>query len=231
MNKMISVQRAVLEAMEDIGHEEFDQPLIQRWCTDAEKIIGGRYQYKMERKVLQVENQRRAELPCNTFEVFSCFLGNVGSDCNIPWTSFDPAWTIVDHGANTGILIVGDISQGYSSGFSVVNNHIEFDCDISQSEITVYGLFYQIDSDGFIMVTEEHLPAIPYYVMKKVCERSRFGPKKMDMSDLVYFKSEWGKKLSIARAETSKLLPIERENLSKMIHNPFSGQALDYGRF
>lgn len=226
---MVSVRQAVLEAMEDMGTEEYDAPLIQRWCTDAEKKIGGKYQYKVKREVIDIKDQKYVPLPCETFEVLCCVLGDVGEDCNVPFTSFDPEWTIVDFGSNSSTLIIGDITKGYTNDFKVINNTIEFDCLVkNQTVATVYIMEYQMDSQGFIMVAEEHLTAIPYYVMMKIAERSRFGPRKMDGFDLQYFRREWGKAMSIARAETSKLLPDEKEHISNLLNNPLSGKVVDF---
>lgn len=232
MNKMVSVRRAVLEATEDIGHREFDTIVLQRWATYAEKAIASKYQYRIARKVLELRNGQYATLPCETFDVLSVFLGDVGADYSHIW-SFDPSYTISTWEQGIGITVITGSAYTNSgvSEYSVVNNEIEFKKTISgYTEVTVYGMFYQTDKDGFIMVAEEHLEAIAQYIKLKIAERSRFGSNKMDFADVQYHRREWGKAKSVARSRTAKLTQAELSSLSELLNNPLTGKVFDYGR-
>tara|TARA_R110000803_G_scaffold36811_11_gene79181 strand:+ start:5208 stop:5945 length:738 start_codon:yes stop_codon:yes gene_type:complete len=238
MNKMVSIKRAVLNTMEDLGTEQADALLIKRWCAEAEKQIGGRYQYIIQRHVLDLKGDGTyADLPCETFEVVSAFLGNVGEDCTLSWggygnSSFDPAWSRSDWEQGVGITIItgSHYSDNSVANYEIVNNKLSFSCQVEgHSQVTVYLMRYQVDDDGWVMVAEEHLDAIPYYVMKKMAERSAFNPKAMPMNSMQYFLREWGRKKSIARGKTAKLTPKERESLVDMVNNPISGKVINYG--
>lgn len=243
MNKMVSVQQAVLNSVEDIGVENVDTTLIQRWCTEAEKAIGGKYQYVMERKVIPIKNNRFASLPNGTFHVLSCFLGDVGEDCSYMWaggyggvpTGFDPLFTISDWEKSLGVTIITGsafTSASTISNYSIIDNQIAFDCDVTgYTDITVYVLCYQMDSNGFIKVAEEHLEAITYYVKLKTAERSMFGPSRVPMNMLGYLKRVWGQKKSIARELTSKMTTQEEVALQEMVNNPLSGKVVDFQRY
>lgn len=241
MNNMISINRAAMNAAEDVGSEEIDRLLIKRWCAEAEKEIGGRYQYEIERHVLDLDSsQLFATLPCETFNVMAVFPGNVGKDCSLSWGGkasglpggFDPTWSRTDWEQGVGITIItgSKYETAYEADFEVINNRLQFSCKVTgHSQVTVYLMRYQTDTSGWIMVAEEHAEAIGYYVKRMIGERSLFNAKPMPMNAIDYFRREWGKKSSIARGKTSRLTPAEQQSLSEMVNNPISGKVINYG--
>jgi hypothetical protein len=242
MNKMVSVNQAVIAALEDIGMDEWHQaPIVHRWCIDAAKQIAGKYDFKMQRCVKPLKNKRELDLPPGTHSVINVFTGVVGKDRNIGWSdgiypnmsSFDPEFTYnnLDFGNGFSVLYGTDISAASTSvaGYSVINNKIVFDSDVTGiSEYTIYTLNYQTDSQGFIMVSENHLEAISYYVKRMVAERSRFGANAMPQNDIQLFHQRWTQAKKKAQIKSNKMPQHEADMMSKIANNPLSGKVVNY---
>lgn len=243
MNKMVSVKRAVLESLQDVGMEDWNQsPIVMRWCANAEEKIAGKYDYKVRRIVKEVKNLRELQLPSNTYKVLSVFAGIVGQDTDYVWSniygnisSFDPSFSFnnVDIGGALSIVygtnLPSSLDEVSIGSYSVINNKIVFDSDVSAvTDMTIFTLAYQEDEEGFVMVGEQHIPAISAYVKYMLGERSQFGANPMPDGVIRRLHQRWTQEKKSAQVKTIQMPPAEREMMSRIANNPISGKVIDY---
>lgn len=235
INKLISIKEAILEASEDMGFDlTRDKPTFAMWAVRAEKDIGSYYSYKRKRAVLTINNCR-AELPCNAAYLKAIISGDHGCDCGelfgallgqyLQW--IEGGLTLF--GSHIFTLSDTDSSFNCASRYEVQDNCIVFASNLDGQKVTVEYLGLEEDCDGFVMVSENHKPAIIEYIMWKFCIRSRFSPIKMEIGDTIMHQKEYFRLASDARALDGELTPAEREQCLSILWNPLSGMGLNVG--
>ncbi len=109
------------------------------------------------------------------------------------------------------------------------DNCIVFASNMDGQKVTIEYLGLEEDCDGFVMISENHVPAIIEFIMWKFCVRSRFSQIKMDLADIQMHKQEYNRLVSDARAMDGELTPSERAQCVAMLHDPLSGYGLFIG--
>ncbi len=236
INKLISIKEAILEASEDMGFDlTRDKPTFAMWAVRAEKDIGSYYSYKRKRAVLTI-NGCRAELPCSAAYLKAVVHGDHGCDCGELFSrlygcglSWEPNGVTL-FGAEIFTLIdpLGDFSL-LGQRYEVQGNCIVFSQNMNGQKVTVEYLGLEEDCDGFVMISENHVPAIIEFIMWKFCIRSRFSPIKMELGDTQMHQKEYFRLVSDARAIDAELSPSERAQCVSMLHDERSGYGLEVG--
>ncbi len=234
INKLISIKEAILEASEDMGFDlTRDKPIFSMWAVRAEKDIGSYYSYKRKRAVLTI-NHCRAELPCTAAFLKAVILGDHGCDCGELFTRLlggGLQWTpdgSTLFGADIFLLVDGNF-QLCQTRYEVQDNCLVFSSDLNGQKVTIEYLGLEEDCDGFVMINENHNPAIIEYIMWKFCVRSRFSQIKMDLADIQMHQREYNRLVSDARAMDAELTPAERQACVDMLWNPYGGMGLEIG--
>lgn len=233
VNKQVSIKRAVLEAMQDIGidHNK-DIPTFTRWAADAERQIGSYYSYKKKitKPALDIDNCH-AELPCDAMAVQRVVYGEVDCDVcdlyNIA-CSINQLATIVE---TETFLVISKNEDGTTQlitpvKWEVQNNFIVLDGNYDGGKLTVQYLGLETDKDGFPMIIENHVAAVIEYIMYRYARRSRFSPTKMDGWDVQDLRREWFRLCSMARAEDAELSETDRMEIAALINDPITGMGL-----
>lgn len=226
---IVSSQVAILDAIERIGREDMrDAPILTSWAEEAEKKIGGFYSFKREIEVLDVCGCK-VKLPCGVFDVEGLLIGDHGKSCglvfdqlcNIPTSNID--FKSSDLSANIVVIYPGSGKSLTPVQYSIQDGHIVLDRDLDGQKITVKLLKWHTDIDGFIMVEEDHIEAIGYFIMLRLAERSRFGKNKMTFSDIQWFQKKWDFHCLQARSASGEESKTEKDILTSLYNNPLSG--------
>lgn len=235
--KMVSAQVAVLDAIDKMGREDMrDAPILTSWVEEAEKKIGGFYSFKREIEVLEICGCK-AKLPCGVFDVIGLLVGDHGKDCglvfdqicNIPTSNID--FTSSDITANIVVVYPGSSSTlNTTLQYSIQNGHIVLDRNMDGQRLTVKLLKWHTDIDGFMLVEEDHIEAIGYYLMMKIAEKSRWGKNKMSFSDIQWYQKKWDFHCIQARASSGEESDSERRILVSMYNNPLSGVGFAFNK-
>ena len=233
INKLISIKQAILEASEDMGFDiTRDKPTFAMWAVRAEKDIGSYYSYKRQRAVLTIKGCC-AELPSNAAFLKAVVMGDHGCDCE---ALFNNLYTWASSSAiatsETFLIIDRPDSDDFCLGgtsYGIQDNAILFNTNMDGQKVTIEYLGLEEDCDGFVMVNENHVPAIIEYIMWKFCIRSRFSNLKMELGDTKMHKDEYFRLASDSRAMDATLNPSDRAEIVNMIHDPWSGIGLDIG--
>jgi len=234
INKLVSVKQAIFEASEEMGFDiTRDKPTFAMWAVRAEKDIGSYYSYKRKRTVLTVTGCC-VELPCSSAFLKAVVMGDYGCDCEslfgglYSWAS-GASFAIP---TETFLIVDNGDSIGYScSGvdYGIQDNSILFNQNLDGQKVTIEYLGLEEDCDGFVMVNENHIPAIIEYIMWKFCVRSRFSAVKMELGDTQMHKQEYFRLASDSRAIDATLTEADRAEIVSMLHDPFSGWGLSLG--
>lgn len=233
INRLVSIKQAIFEVSEDMGFDiTRDKPTFAMWAVRAEKDIGSYYSYKRKRKVLTIVGCC-AELPSDAAYLKTVLMGDHGCECGeLIGNLYSWAATINVAQNETFIMIdrpdgnqfcVGGITWGTQDGA------ILFSQNLDGQKVTIEYLGLEEDCDGFVMVNENHIPAIIEYIMWKFCLRSRFSNMKMELGDTQMHKMEYFRLASDSRAMDAELTDSERKEIVSMIHDPWSGTGLDIG--
>jgi len=233
INKLISVKQPILEAQEDMGFDiTRDKPTFAMWAVRAEKDIGSYYSYKRMRVVLTITGCT-AHLPASAAYVKTAVLGDHGCDCGelmhglYNWAlslsvASNEVFLLIDR-PNADQFCLGNIT------WAVQDNCLLFNKNLDGQKITVEYLGLEEDCDGFVLVNENHIPAIIEYIMWKFCVRSRFSNIKMDLADVKMHQAEYFRLASDARALDAELTDAERAEIVAILHDPWSGWGLPVG--
>ncbi len=233
INKLISIKEPILEAFEDMGVDiTRDKPTFAMWAVRAEKDIGSYYSYKRQRAVLDIVGCR-AKLPCCAAYLKVVVLGDLGCDCgklmnNLCSFASSVGWSQNEVFLNIDKPDTDEFCLG-GSRYEVQDNYIVFDQSLDGQKVTIEYLGLEEDCDGFVMVNENHKPAIIEYLMWQYCKRSRFSPNKMELGDLREHKAEYFRLVSDARAMDAELTDDDRAEIAVLLHDPYSGFGLNIG--
>ncbi len=235
INKLISVKEAILEASEDMGFDlTRDKPIFSMWAVRAEKDIGSYFSYKRKRVVLDIKGCV-AKLPCNAAYIKTVVLGDLGCECGELINSLI-GWASSINVSNTETFLIIDKPDSNQNMFNlcgakweVQGNNIIFSSNLDGQKVTIEYLGLEEDCDGFVMINENHVPAIISYIMWKFCVRSRFSPNKMELGDTVMHQKEYNRLVSDARAIDCQLTDSERQQCVALLHDSHSGFGLEVG--
>lgn len=234
LNKLLSIHDAIYNVIEDTGLDATSNvPKFMRWALDAEKKIGSYYGWKKQFIVL-TGDKCRVKLPNNCMRVQRMVFGDYGCDCD---TLFNNAsnWTVnMNSGsfANTGMAAFslqvdldpsGENFSLYDNKYEVQNNCMVFSHSVDGKKVTIQFLGYELDCDGFLMVSENHILPITAYIKRNIAENSRFTPIKMEMGDIKRLENDWIELRNQARGEDAELQPHDQKVIAAMLHDPWSG--------
>ncbi len=238
INQLISIKNPIVDAIDQLGldHEK-DTPVFTRWASLAEKEINSYFQYEKKRAVLDITNCV-AKIPTDCRYVQRAVLGDLGCDCAdlfnnlcslIPISSV----TLNASAASTGFLIV-DMGAGFTEILGSIphviqDNKIILNQNLDGQKLTIQGLFFQRDEDGFLKVGQNHVQAITWnliwrhYFRKSDLNSLEYGKMKMA-------KDEWDRECLNARAKDAELTESEREAIAQMLYDPYTGgRGLEIG--
>lgn len=233
INKLISIKVPIFEATQDMGIDiTRDKPTMAMWAARAAKDIGGYYTYRKRRAVLTI-NGCAAELPCSAAYLKVVVLGDLGCECGDLMSSLCSwASTVSVSSSEVFLIIDRPETNTYSSAgvtWGVQDNNLIFSKNLDGQKVTVEYLGLEEDCDGFVMVSENYIPAIIEFIMWKFCVRSRFSPIKMELGDTIMHQKEYFRLASDARAMDAELTDSDRAEILAMLHDPFTGRGLDIG--
>lgn len=233
INKFITIKDAITDAWEDMGIDlTVQMPTFMRWAYRAEREIHSYYGWERKHKVLDIKGCT-AQLPEDTQLVQYAIHGDHGCDCADLGRKVSTFARSIEATQNEIYIVIDrpDENQIGCSNmyFEVQNNKMVFRSNMDGEKITIQYLGLKEDCDGFLMVSENHIEAINYYIKYRYAQRSRFSPIKMDLADVAMNKQEYERKVSSARADDAMMSPTERDELVKMLHDPYIGWGLEAG--
>jgi len=233
INKLISVKQAIFEASEDMGFDiTRDKPTFSMWAVRAEKDIGSYYSYKRQRAVLTITGCC-AQLPSSAAFLKTVVMGDMGCECGELFQNLYIWAGASNISSNETFLVIDNpnISDYCLGGvtWSTQDNAILFSQNLDGQKVTIEYLGLEEDCDGFVMVNENHIPAIIEYIMWKFCIRSRFSNLKMELGDIKMHQAEYFRLASDSRAMDATLTDSERNEIVAMLHDPYSGWGLSVG--
>lgn len=240
INKLVSIRNPIVDAQDFLGidHDK-DIPFFTRLATLAEKEIGSYYQYERIRKVIDITDCT-ACLPNDAVYVELGILGDLGEDCDnlfnracgvgggeVTNLSGNSAFLVIDSSSIGPTQLVGGIS------FSIQGNKMIF--DRSQNcgkKITIQYLRFKTDCDGFMEVGQNHINAIREYIIWKYISRKLAkGGNYIDRGVAQTAEREWHRECAHARALDNELTNSQREEIVRMLHNPWAGRGLWQGMY
>jgi hypothetical protein len=161
-------------------------------------------------------------------------LGDYGCDCadlfnNVCSNLTSISVTDQTNMDTSGFLILDITSGGFTNWTSiphvVQNNKIILNNNYDGQKLTIQYLGYETDCDGFMMIGENHVTAIMWYIvwMQYYSKANLNGYEYGKMNDA---KAEWHRYCAHARAVDSELTESERERIVSMLHDPLVGRGL-----
>jgi len=238
INKLISIQNPVVDAMEMCGLENTkDNMVFTRWAYQAEKEIGSRYGFIKKIAVIEIEGCA-ACLPSDAYSVQRALLGDFGCDCTdlfYRWcgalngagafeSPVGPTFLVVDAGSSgdnwiSSVPINGEIQD---------NKFVLMSSAYSGQKLTVQYIGYKTDCDGFLEINENHVLAIRNYLCYQYFLRKR-RPSNEDFFKINLYEREWHREVGNARANDSVLTEGQRANIVTMLHDPLIGIGIRTG--
>lgn len=235
INKLISIQTPIVDAMEMCGIEnDKDRMVFTRWAYQAEKEIGSRYALIKKKAVINITGCA-ACLPNDAACVERVLLGDYGCDCSdlmYQWCGSTNADAVFSSPVGPTFLIV-DVSGGYTSfdigvQYELQDNKIVLMSNRDGQQLTVQYFGYKTDCDGFLEIGENHVLAITAYICWKYFMRKR-RPANEDFSKKNDWKYEWDREVGNARAQDSVLTESQRANIVGILHDPLIGHSISTG--
>lgn len=236
INKLISIKNPIVDAMDslNVDHDKFI-PKFTRWAVQAENEIGSWFQYVTKRQVLTINNCV-ACLPDDAVYVEVAVLGDLGTDCgdlmanacnaiNLPTSTGTSANTflVVDIGDNEGLI------RGFVN-FTIQNNKMIFEQNLDAQSVTIQYLTPEKDCDGFVMISQNHVLAIKWYIIWMYYYSNNTG-NSLEYGKMNKAEQEWHRECSHARAQDSTLTPSDRKKIVGLYHNPYAGIGLNTGMY
>lgn len=235
VKKMISANNVMLKAIDDMGMEDFrDAPVLHTWIEDGEKAIDSAYQYKECIHVLDVDDCT-VTLPKGTVEVMCLLFGDLGTDCDTFFNEVCYGGRVIDNSnadeGEVGFTIIETDHRRFlcETPYKVLNGKIVFEDKISFSKVTVKLQMFHYDSNGDMMIMQEHEKALSYYIQLKLAERARWnkntGISRGDINDL---QQRWDFYCKQARAISARQTRAEERAGVAMWNNAVSGHGIRY---
>jgi len=237
INRLISIKNAIVNAMEDCGldHDK-DIPVLTRWAIEAEKAISSNIAFTRKHAVLDI-NHCIACLPDDAAYLEAAILGDLGCDCGDIFAKVCSNYignrTTLATSADANSFLIVDMGQGTSIGLTSVDhqvqdNKIVLARDLDGQKLTIQYKAYDVDCEGFLNVSENHIKAIGYYCCWKFFLRKK-RPAGEDYYKIKEFKTEWNRECANARAKDAVLSASDRAKIVAMHHDPYIGYSLNVG--
>ena len=234
INKLISINTAILEAEEMLGIDHgkyYDKFML--WATDAEKEIGGACALR-KFAVLDICNCV-AVLPDDAITVEGAILGDHNTNCGELFTNTysHQFRTSQVAGLNFVIVDVGGSTDGAYCGvvdYAYQDNKLIFNQCLTATKITIMYKGYATDCDGFIKISENHVEAISEFIQWRWMKRKEnIGKARISSGAVQERKMEWSRLCAHARALDGQLTETQREKIAQMYHDPYIGRSLHNG--
>ena len=230
INKLISVQEPIVDAMELCGTEnDKDRMVFTRWAYQAEKEIGSRFSYIKKIAVVDIKGCV-AHLPSDAAYLQRALLGDYGCDCTdlfYKWCSTlgnqgafaspaGPTFLIVDAGSSNVSMWQNIVAcEIQDNKIVLMNNH-------DGQKLTIQYVAFKTDCDGFLEISENHVLAIRNYIcMNYYLRRKRLAGE--DYFKFKEYKAEYHRECGNARAQDSIPTEGERQVMVNMLHDPYIG--------
>ena len=238
-NKLISIRNPIQDAMEmlNIDHDRF-LPKFTNWATKAETEIGSYFQFTRKRTVLTVENCV-ACLPCDCVFLQRALYGDYGCDCDDLFASVCSGLTQIatsdQSNLDTSGFLIVDVGGGGASTWSsiphvVQNNKIILEKNYDGAKLTIQYLGYELDCDGFVMISQNHVSAIMWYV-SWMHYFSKVNINSYEYGKMNKAETEWHRECSHARAVDGEATESERNKIISILHDPYIGIGLGVGMY
>jgi hypothetical protein len=237
IKKMISIKVPVLDAMELCGADhDKDRPVFTRWATLAEKDISSYYQYVKKIAVLDITNCV-ACLPSDAAYLQTAILGDFGCDCADLFTRVCSQYigntTTLATSAGLPSFLIVDMGVGVTSTIlpvdhQVQDNKIIFAQNLDGQKVTIQYLGYDLDCDGFLNISENHVQAITYNICWKYFLRKK-KKSNDDFNSVNVYERLWHRECANARARDGVLTESERLKIVARHHDPYVGIGLGVG--
>lgn len=236
VNKLISIKNPIIDALELCGcDQEKDFPVFMRWAILAEKDISSYYQYTRKIVVLDIKHCT-AELPCDAYSVQRAILGDLGCNCGDlfqRWCSWmqvsettvaaDQSFLVVDIGGDESCSVFN-----IPVSCEIQDNKLVFAQDLDAQKVTVQYLAYNMDCDGFLEISENHVQAITFACCYKFYLRKKRSSNE-DFYKINHYFKEWNRECANARAKDAVLTESDRNYIVAMTHDPMVGIGLSLG--
>ncbi|CAK0764772.1 hypothetical protein CCP3SC1AL1_350018 [Gammaproteobacteria bacterium] len=236
INKLISVKNPIVDAMDLLGidHDK-NIPFFTRQAVLAEEEIGSSYQYITKREVLTIKNCI-ACLPSDAMYIDIAIMGDLGCDCGDLRANFCGGINLPStYGTANNTFLVVDIGSAAEGGslrgfcdFSVQNNKMVFANNYDGQFVTVQYLAPEVDCDGFVMIGQNHIQAIKWYIIWMYYFR-KFGKNSLEYGQMNKAEEQWYRECAHARAQDAILTESQRAKIVGMFHAPYIGIGLSRG--
>jgi len=236
--KKVTIKRAILDMIEETDDTLLRElPLLKKWAVKADARIGSYYNYEKKNYVIEVENCS-ADIPCGVVHVLGIILGDAGCDCDVDFTSSMNIWTDTLDYISTDVLEsqVVTWSDGTANivqlDWEIQNGKIVFSSDYDGQYITIQGLSYEMDSEGYPIIYESHIDAISLFLKRKVLDREKWRLLKTGndiralQNELVLLERAYHRAVRYARTEDDPITESQRRQIAEMINDPLSGHGM-----
>jgi hypothetical protein len=239
INKLISIKNPIVDAMDQLGIDYIqDIPVFTRWAVLAEKNIGSYFQFELKRKVIDIVGCT-ACLPEDAAFLQMAILGDLGDDCANLFTTACSQVALssatLNASAETTTFLIVDMGTGYTSYIGsiphvVQNNKVILNQNLDGQSLTVQYLGYKCDEEGFLMVGENHIQAITWFIIWRYYFRMK-RKNSLDYGQMNKAEQEWHRECANSRARDGAPTDSEQQEMAMMIANPYSGNSLGVGMF
>lgn len=239
VNKLVSINEAIQRSCFDMGIDADSHfAAMTLWAYDGERQIGSYYGWERKIAVLDVIGGI-AKLPKGATRVQVVIMGDQGCenrDLFDNLRSCSSTNAFVSETGGTSFLVVDVPSDEpccstSSIGWEIQDNSIIFASVVADQKCTVQYLGFKEDSEGMLMVNENHLLAISYYIKMMFAERSRWSSNKMDLADIANFNNKWKQERGSAIAKDNVMSDSDRLEVVAMLHDPWGGMGLEVGMY
>lgn len=235
INKLISIKTPIVDAMDllDIDHMQ-NTPVFTRWATLAEKEIKSYFQY--ERKVCTLPIKGHVcELPCDAEFLQRAIVGQVTNSVdlfnNLCSQVLLDSTTI--NASSLGTFLIMDVGSGYTTILGsiphvVQDNKILLNQNMDGQYLTIQYLGYKTDDEGFLMIGQNHVQAIKWYIIWMFYYRKK-RKNSLEYGQMNKAETEWHRECANARAKDGVPTESEYQEMTNMLSDPYIGQGLAVG--
>ena len=234
---MISIKNPIVDAMDLCGIDNGNSiPLFTRWAILAEKAIRSKYQFTRKIAVLDISHCT-ACLPDDAAILQLAILGEMDCSCGDLFqrycSTINLSSSTLNASADSTSFLIVDIGQGETYMYNYVShevqdNKIVFAHDYDGQKVTIQYLAYNMDCEGFLQISENHVEAITYCI----CWKYYMSKKRKSNDDFAMvnkYEALWQRHCANARALDGEMTESQRQEAVAMIHNPYAGYSLSVG--
>lgn len=226
INKLVSIENAVTAAIEDMGikAESSLRRAMKRWARIAEWRIDGFGQGIPKSKKL-VLNGCSIELPEDVIALYpGVLLGDYQCDCEKLFSRFYDSFNNNNNTFFSGNYPI-DSYHFAINNYEIINNTLMFPLSYTNETITIRYMGFETDCNGVVMVNQNHLEAINWFIKTQYAFRSIFSPQqsKINRGDRKDIETEWHRNVTIARSASLPDTPAQHSRLTTLINDSYSG--------